>query len=302
MVVVFPPGRMLHIHNIHVSSHTTTRTLRMDRMINHRIFPRNIMEWGQRLCTWWHLNLLLQVPLVKIYQALRRRRKPVDGLKLKKKSSCSLFLMQYDYRQLLLSSTCGNGYLFVNKRMFCSTSCSVAGNLINSVARLAIASQESCVINIAVHLPMPNCSPVDLYVSPVAGRHNATATRLFTWIHWRNLVPLFVKSGPTTWTMYSNVRLDILKFSFHQSSTKSPSKGSQTRTDFAAMPTHVKLVWYFLKQSRVKPSVFASTSWGVVNQINNYGILLWDLFIVVVHVVTFSSRCSAWFINTQAVL
>ena len=39
---IFPPGRMLHIHNIHVSSHTTTRTL---RMINHRIFPRNIMTF-----------------------------------------------------------------------------------------------------------------------------------------------------------------------------------------------------------------------------------------------------------------
>ena len=93
MVVVFShqggccqEPMMLHIHNIHLSSHTSTRTL---RMIDHRIFPRNIMEWGQRLCTWWHLNLLLlihcsrillQVPLVKIYQALRRRRKPVDGL------------------------------------------------------------------------------------------------------------------------------------------------------------------------------------------------------------------------------
>ena len=32
---IFPPGRMLHIHNIHLSSHTTTRTL---RMINHRIW------------------------------------------------------------------------------------------------------------------------------------------------------------------------------------------------------------------------------------------------------------------------
>ena len=36
---IFPPGRMLHIHNI--SSHTTTRIL---RMINRRNFPRNIME------------------------------------------------------------------------------------------------------------------------------------------------------------------------------------------------------------------------------------------------------------------
>ena len=38
---IFSPERMLHIHNIHASSHTTTRTL---RMINHRIFPRNIVE------------------------------------------------------------------------------------------------------------------------------------------------------------------------------------------------------------------------------------------------------------------
>ena len=114
--------------------------------------------------------------------------------------------------------------LYVSKPMLCSTSCSVSGNLINSVARLASASQKSCVISIAVHLPMPNCSPVDLYVSPVARRHNATATRLFTGIDWRNLVSLFAKSGPTTRTMYSKVRLDILKFSFHQSSTKSPCK------------------------------------------------------------------------------
>lgn len=74
---IFPPGRMLHIHNIHVSLHTTTCTL---HMINHWIFPCNIMERGQRLCTWWPLNflllihcswILLQVPLVKICQALR---------------------------------------------------------------------------------------------------------------------------------------------------------------------------------------------------------------------------------------
>ena len=41
-------------------------------------------------------------------------------------------------------------------------------------------------------------------------------------IHSRNLVSFFAKSGPTNRTMYSNVRLDILKFSFHHSSTKFP--------------------------------------------------------------------------------
>ena len=76
--------------------------------------------------------------------------------------------------------------------------------------------------NIAVHLPIPNCRPVDLYVSPVANRHNATATHLFTGIHSHNLVSFFAKSGPTNQTMYSNVCLDILKFSFHHSSTKFP--------------------------------------------------------------------------------
>ena len=89
---------------------------------------------------------------------------------------------------------------------------------------LAIALQKSCFISIAVHLPMPNCRPVDLYVSPVANRHNAIATLLFTGIDWRNLVSSFAKSGPTNRTMYSNVRLDILKFSFHQSSTIAPCK------------------------------------------------------------------------------
>ena len=74
----------------------------------------------------------------------------------------------------------------------------------------------------AVHLPIPNCRLVDLYVSPVTNRHNATATRLFTGIHLCNLVSFFAKSGPTKRTMYSNVRLDILKFSFHHSSTKFP--------------------------------------------------------------------------------
>ena len=118
----------------------------------------------------------------------------------------------------------------MNKRMLCSTFCSLAGNLINSVAHLAIASQKSCYQH--------SCTPSNAKlqpsrsVSPVARRHNATATHLFTWIHWHNLVPLFVKSGPTTRTMYSNVRLDILKISFHQSSTKSPCKRLSNQNRF----------------------------------------------------------------------
>ena len=48
----------------------------------------------------------------------------------------------------------------------------------------------------------------------------ATATHLFTGIHSSNLVSFFAKSRPTNRTMYLNVHLDILKFSFHHSSTK----------------------------------------------------------------------------------
>ena len=98
----------------------------------------------------------------------------------------------------------------------------VSGNFINCGALLAIALQKSAFKSIAMHLPIPNCRPVDLYVSPVANRHNAAATRFFTGIHSRDLVSFFAKSGPTNWTMYSKVRLDILKFSFHHSSTKFP--------------------------------------------------------------------------------
>jgi len=92
----------------------------------------------------------------------------------------------------------------------------------NSFASLAIALQKSCFINIAVHHPIPNCSPVDRYVSPVASRHNATATRLCTGIDCRSLVSFFAISGPVTRTINSKVRLLIRKFSFHQSSTKDP--------------------------------------------------------------------------------
>ena len=98
----------------------------------------------------------------------------------------------------------------------------VSGNFINCGALLAIALQKSAFKSIAVHLPIPNCRPVDLYVSPVANRHNATATRFFTGIHSRNLVSFFAKSRSTNRTTYSNVRLDILKVSFHHSSTKFP--------------------------------------------------------------------------------
>ena len=78
----------------------------------------------------------------------------------------------------------------------------VSGNFINCGALLAIALQKSAFKSIAVHLPIPNCRPFDLYVSPVANRHNATATRFFTGIHSRNLVSFFAKSGPTNRTMY----------------------------------------------------------------------------------------------------
>ena len=40
-------------------------------------------------------------------------------------------------------------------------------------------------------------------------------------------------------TMYSNVRLDILKFSFHHSSTKFPFNRVSTRIGFSATTTHV---------------------------------------------------------------
>ena len=74
----------------------------------------------------------------------------------------------------------------------------------------------------AVHRPIPNCSPEDRYVSPVASRHNATATRLCTGIDCRSLVSFFAISGPATRTINSKVRLVIRNFSFHQSSTKDP--------------------------------------------------------------------------------
>ena len=98
----------------------------------------------------------------------------------------------------------------------------VSGNFINCGALLAIALQKSAFKSIAVHLPIPNWRPVDLYVSPVTNHHNATATRFFTGMHSHNQVSFFAKSGPTNRTMHSNVRLDILKFSFHHSSTKFP--------------------------------------------------------------------------------
>ena len=41
-------------------------------------------------------------------------------------------------------------------------------------------------------------------------------------MHSRNLLSFFAKCGPTNRTMYSNVGLDILKFSFHHSSKKVP--------------------------------------------------------------------------------
>ena len=117
-------------------------------------------------------------------------------------------------------TTFGNGDLFVNSRILFNTSCSLLGNFMNSFTRLTIALQKSCCINIAVHLPVPNCTPVDLYVSPVANRHNANATRLCIGIDCRSLVSCLTISGSTKRTIQSNVCLDILNFFLHHSSTK----------------------------------------------------------------------------------
>ena len=101
---------------------------------------------------------------------------------------------------------------------------------------------------IAVHLPIPNCRPVDLYVFPVANRHNATATRLFAGMHSRNLVSFFAKSGPTNRTMYSNVHLDILKFSFHHSSTKFPFNRASNQNWFLGHD-HARLTRLVLRRA-----------------------------------------------------
>lgn len=48
-------------------------------------------------------------------------------------------------------------------------------------------------------------------------------TFFYAWVRQKNkdiLQPFFAKSGQTTWTIYLNVHPDILKFSFHNSSTK----------------------------------------------------------------------------------
>ena len=104
-----------------------------------------------------------------------------------------LFLKGYGFPSIA-PTTCGNGDFSANKRMFRVSSSSVSGNFINWGALLAIALQKSAFKSIVVHLPIPNCRPVNLYVSPVANRHNATATRLFTGMQSRNLVSFFSKS------------------------------------------------------------------------------------------------------------
>ena len=124
----------------------------------------------------------------------------------------------------------------------------VSGNFINCGALLAIALQKSAFKSIAVHLPIPNCRPFELYVSPVANRHNATATRFFTGIHSRDLVSSFAKSGPTNRTMYSNVRLDILKFFFHHSSTKFPFNRVSNQNWFLGHD-HVRLTRLVLRRA-----------------------------------------------------
>ena len=82
----------------------------------------------------------------------------------------------------------------------------------------------------------------------VANRHNATATRLFTGMHSRNLVSFFAKSGPTNRTMYSNVHLDILKFSFHHSSTKFPFNRASNQNWFLGHD-HARLTRLVLRRA-----------------------------------------------------
>ena len=110
---IFSPGRMMHIQLIHdvFTYHITPHTMRTNRLN----FLSSIMVWGPRPYKWWHHNLLLllrwgrillRVPPVKSYQALRQRKKTVDGLKRRKKfsSSCSMitktsFAIKHTIRQ-----------------------------------------------------------------------------------------------------------------------------------------------------------------------------------------------------------
>ena len=104
---------MMHIQLIHdvFTYHITPHTMRTNRLN----FLSSIMVWGPRPYKWWHHNLLLllrcgrillRVPPVKSYQALRQRKKTVDGLKRRKKfsSSCSVitkrsFAIKHSIRQ-----------------------------------------------------------------------------------------------------------------------------------------------------------------------------------------------------------
>ena len=61
-------------------------------------------------------------------------------------------------------------------------------------------------------------------VSPVSSCHNATTTCLCTRIDCHDLVSFFTICGPVMRTIYSNVRLDILKFSLRQSSMNAPQR------------------------------------------------------------------------------
>ena len=75
----------------------------------------------------------------------------------------------------------------------------------------------------------------------------ATATHLFTGMHSLNLGSFFAKSWPTNRTMYSNVHLDIIKFSFHNSSTKFPFNRVSNQNWFLGLD-HARLTRLFLRR------------------------------------------------------
>ena len=130
----------------------------------------------------------------------------------------------------------------------------------NSLARLAIALQKSRFINMAVHHPIPNCSPVDQYVSPVASRHNATTTCLCTGIDCRSLVSFFTISGPAKRTINSKVRLA----SFVNLLTKHPFSRFSNQNWFLGQDQAHLACLLFRCISCSKIISFASLSRGVV--------------------------------------
>ena len=61
-------------------------------------------------------------------------------------------------------------------------------------------------------------------------------------------ITFFAKSGPTNRTMYSNVHLDILKFSFHHSSTKFPFNRASNQNWFLGHD-HARLTRLVLRRA-----------------------------------------------------